>query len=930
MSVENNPLCGSPSVASALYHASDKHPLAGVNTQEQMKCVNGSEMGGNGGIGNLHLDQPLVDLDESLIIPLTRLKPLLVQRLSQDSPLSDDQVYSILSHCFSSGPRGRIVPGIGLGLERVCFSPMSETDFEKAISINLLRLDAWTRSLLWVYQISGKSPNGDVRPIRRFRLKFFQLGILDLGEKVLKFHLNYLFSRWSNQLDLDRFVERECPPIEQGHKPGYLFGGGYDQYLRRKLFCQSSRFSKSRAVIAGTLLQCKRHWEPISDNLVAESLKKHQDSVGKSRADSPLLKELLYQVERTCNELFPKRRTPIILDADKYVPSISAHCYPNLHKPKDHSGVPDMDFLEEENSPFNIPRTIGGAYWALDEGRGTLGDFSELISILELWSGKLFEVRGYPKEYSLNSHCDIHRLRQALLKIGITCEEEQREQAEYYPREELTFDARVHVVLEPAKARIITAGPPIAYTMLKPLQKVLHRTLRDHPVFQLIGGVTVESALKERFGKRSEVQFTGFSKEVRKRVWNETDAYVSADYSAATDNLNPDLIGRAVEVISRNLGLSTHMSQLFRRSLLSHRIFYDDGTVISQKWGQLMGSPSSFPILCIINAAVCRYAIERSCNQSLRLDCCPLLINGDDALFRLDIGCYQSWWDMVTQCGLTPSLGKNYISEHFALVNSELHIVRGDILSREGHSFEFCPFVNLGIIAGKQKVLSDTRREDTLEIYDPCGVANELVRGHTDKWADRIMSWYLSLNKSKVEEHSYPGQSWFIPRRLGGLGLPCFREKKLTRGQGKLAAYLAVCPAADSNLPPILGSERHEPTYVTALSSAESALQRNFKVIWTDADDPEEGHCKYSIDPTLYSSLSFGVTHPEGMKHRNEIKWDKLWNKGTDNKLEPLQYLECKGYELKKTRLVRPQYQSSQASVDRKLVSSNATVLSQY
>jgi len=88
----------------------------------------------------------------------------------------------------------------------------------------------------------------------------------------------------------------------------------------------------------------------------------------------------------------------------------------------------------------------------------------------------------------------------------------------------------------------------------------------------------------------------------------------------------------------------------------------------------LMGSPTSFPVLCLINAALTRESQELSGDipQGTVLDDFPILINGDDVAFPTTTPGYEMW-KLVTACGgLHPSIGKNFTSRKFLVMNSTL------------------------------------------------------------------------------------------------------------------------------------------------------------------------------------------------------------------------------------------------------------------
>ena len=145
------------------------------------------------------------------------------------------------------------------------------------------------------------------------------------------------------------------------------------------------------------------------------------------------------------------------------------------------------------------------------------------------------------------------------------------------------------------------------------------------------------------------------------------------------------------------------------RSLTKHLFEMENGTLREQKEGQLMGSITSFPFLCLANAAFCRWALEISEHKKMRvrnqpLDCksmiAPLLINGDDCTMK---GCRSNmrhlWTTITSFGGLTSSLGKTLFSlkeKPITVINSQtFDYVDGQWVTRK--------YVNLGILMSKPR-----------------------------------------------------------------------------------------------------------------------------------------------------------------------------------------------------------------------------------
>lgn len=204
------------------------------------------------------------------------------------------------------------------------------------------------------------------------------------------------------------------------------------------------------------------------------------------------------------------------------------------------------------------------------------------------------------------------------------------------------IDARVRAtaVLTAGKWRVITLSDP-ALTRLLPV----HQTLYDR-------------LTKEKWLLRGEAVPSAFSD--FKRV--EGEVFVSGDYEGATDNLNINL----TELVLRRLfDSSTHIpTRVKEEALASLRLSFVDvrGRFCGQQSaGQLMGSPISFPLLCLINYLTFKYAVRREV---------PVKINGDDIIFRSTCEESLRWFELVKASGLVVSKGKTVVARRFFSLNS--------------------------------------------------------------------------------------------------------------------------------------------------------------------------------------------------------------------------------------------------------------------
>lgn len=136
---------------------------------------------------------------------------------------------------------------------------------------------------------------------------------------------------------------------------------------------------------------------------------------------------------------------------------------------------------------------------------------------------------------------------------------------------------------EALKVRVISKGPVKTYTVLKPLQKWLWKTLKNHEsgAFKLVGEEISASYLESQLG------------ELR-----EDEKYLSGDYKAATDNLKPAFSDAVVDEICELCIEDKRLIKLFKESLTGHLIEdpehpkRSNSNAGDNSWGVLHLSPS--------------------------------------------------------------------------------------------------------------------------------------------------------------------------------------------------------------------------------------------------------------------------------------------------------------------------------------------------
>jgi hypothetical protein len=362
-------------------------------------------------------------------------------------------------------------------------------------------------------------------------------------------------------------------------------------------------------------------------------------------------------------------------------------------------------------------------------------------------------------------------------------------------------------ILEPLKVRIITKGNPFLNLRTLELQKMMHGRLREFSPFVAIGRPLTDQDFDERFSQKLD----------------KDSGYCSGDYVASTDNLDPEIsraiwteICRTVKVkvnkrekISRILGspgssendvelLFTPYWQAGLLALTEHQLSYpmldgkDTSLLYAQKWGQLMGSPMSFPILCIANYAASCVGLGIDPVESLN-NGSPILVNGDDIAFSCSREQYSHWKEATSSIGLRPSLGKNYFSDEFLTMNSECRIPTAS--SSGKLTWTLTSYINISLLCGYDKKGTDAGSSilDSLNWWELGTRCSSLLRG-VIHGRDRVLSEFLNIHDDILKKVP-AGVSYYLPSSLGGVGLPLplgeKAENLILESNLKFAAYVS-------------------------------------------------------------------------------------------------------------------------------------------
>jgi len=515
--------------------------------------------------------------------------------------------------------------------------------------------------------------------------------------------------------------------------PRLLFGGRVGReysfllkhsYLRYK--DGTSLQVKVALEMGKTLLMMKKGSPIVSESMKDETRVKHrqalEDHVAGSHArdrdvvvdkDVQMDDLVVSEIVRTVHEVFKGR---------KFKPKSGLPCFPST------------------SSHFNMEGKDGGAAaWILDSwhhaGYGPRDNNGKpfLKFEVDMESGTR-EFRHYADQEAIFSQCVIHGLH-----------EDEKAGMPVVPIQ----------ILEPLKVRTVTCGPEYSYWLCMEMQEFMWKVLKDHPTFSLVGkpisGEEIANILRRKSGK-----------------------FLSGDYSAATDNLRKVFSKACLLEICKLCEVPEWYTDLLVKCLVDHSLFEsrDSENFFRQLNGQLMGSPLSFPILCLINAAICRMAFDEPL-RGRKLRQLPLKVNGDDCLMKYVEQEKERWEVISKHIGMDPSIGKCYYNDVFAEMNSETFYH-----NRVEDTWERIPYKNFSLSyprAAKGDSLRDFTSLGSLCKDFVYGAMPDGYRNYSEKriWKLRRKAIKLFLSNQRfVLNEAPPKISWWLPKCYGGLGMP--------------------------------------------------------------------------------------------------------------------------------------------------------------
>jgi len=311
-----------------------------------------------------------------------------------------------------------------------------------------------------------------------------------------------------------------------------------------------------------------------------------------------------------------------------------------------------------------------------------------------------------------------------------------------------------------------------------------------------------------------------------------------------------------------------------------------------QKWGQLMGSVTSFLILCIINGNICKRSYEIDKRRLFPLARIPMKVNGDDGLIKIGFFGYQYWKRYSRFCGLTPSVGKVYYHSNYFNINSTSFLVVDGNLQR-------VPYINLGLVygikrSGERVGPSDIKPED-MKYFEVEGIGGRMRTALADAMPEHetwVRKKFLNRHWSALTSSFLP---WYIPTAFGGVGLPPrykvsgddVDELKITYIDGPTALDRQVCRAMLNNWFPDIGLP-HSARDDTLLKIHQEAIKLLPKLKYSFVLTPLEGSVNEEYDrfmgvlysyicyyrPSLVANKETDINQLGRMNRANERVWN--------------------------------------------------------
>jgi len=517
----------------------------------------------------------------------------------------------------------------------------------------------------------------------------------------------YLFAKISQQEDCGTVSD----PIRNGQgEPLYgILAGGWIYRRSRFLMARSSNKSElyRKTKIGLDVLFHKLVTPTAPEEMVRQTLKKHKAGLTSLHPTSPEQNELKSEVISNINSIIKCVFDGETFDFRDIVPSTNAS-FSSSRELGGAFGEMIRGFLKQHKGQQAQPSLLQG-----DDGTGSCDDHqSSFITRLSCFDRNETLLAQFQKQVD----------KRVIEQI-------------YSP--DPSVNAEPLGILEPYKVRVVTKGDAAFYYRSMELQKFLWSTVKKHRAFKFIGEPISDEEFSKIFStpcldfetfvsgdyqsatdnldpKLSTFIWISICQHVRcdpapevffgpdeissiRQLLKDISVFIKPGDEHIISDLGPlfdeyesgerersrvePLIGPVGPRVVRPSKIPLILTKwclIGYLSLVRHRLFYrlDTGDYegFEQRWGQLMGSPVSFPILCLANFITAFTVIKRRHAQLtpfIFLNLYDIIVNGDDIAFRIERELYPTWIKFVGAVGFAISRGKNYESQNFIIVNSE-------------------------------------------------------------------------------------------------------------------------------------------------------------------------------------------------------------------------------------------------------------------
>lgn len=548
------------------------------------------------------------------------------------------------------------------------------------------------------------------------------------------------------------YLGNELPPRPKGLEdyPGnYPFPScnSIRRYLKERMMSKTHK--KQNCKLFWSLLQgVKRACEDAGDGFIRETMVKHAATLSRHH---PIDEDLEERYRLNFEEFFKDFKPHL---SERFEMSNSASW-----EYRRSDGGARARLLDEANDIGRFVSTETRIYFRMISGTAC----SVLYGMHEIRPGVIKELRGVRCPTTME-----------LYYLALSDREVHN-----------SLPAMVAAILEPLKVRLITKGPAADYFLAKSMQKELLKYIQRFPQFELTGDSLRPDHIYRMLEREKSDSFE----------FMEFSHFVSGDYSAATDNLGLQYTLMGFEEAMDAAGLHYKWKSMYRPVLWGHQIHYPNKfelPEIRQENGQLMGSPLSFPFLCTANLIAYKLSLEDWLPHGTKLNFrdLPVLVNGDDILFRTNPDHYEIWKKHVFDIGFNLSVGKNYIHKNVLTINSTMYHYK------KNGQFELIPYCNFGLLSGTSE-LNGSRGEKRCKAIDLKDAYISSVGGASNK--PLAHSKFLTRNEKDIDIITSRGRyNLFVPVEVGGLGFPKYDgiEHYYTRFQRLLAKLVLRDPDA--------------------------------------------------------------------------------------------------------------------------------------